>query len=102
MATKHTIIYQSHFELMENLSDEQKLEKSFRLILSRTPTDKERKMLKDYYTLEKSKFTSKQRDAKKFLNEGELDHIQTKDIASTAALMQINQMLFNIDETTIK
>ena len=86
----------------QNLSEEQKIEKSFRLIVCRTPTDKERKMLKEYYTQEKIKFTSKQRDAKKFLNEGELDHIQTKDIASTAALMQMNQMLFNIDETTIK
>ncbi len=86
----------------QHLTEEQKIEKSFRLIVCRTPTDKERKMLKEYYTQEKIKFTSKKRDAKKYLNEGELEHIQTKDIASTAALMQINQMLFNIDETTIK
>ena len=85
-----------------NLTEDQKIEKMFRLILCRIPTAKERKMLKEYYTQEKLKFTSKQRDAKKFLNEGELAHIQTKDITSTAALMQMNQMLFNIDETTIK
>ncbi len=85
-----------------NLTEDQKIEKSFRLILCRTPTNKERKMLSEYYTQEKLKFTSKQRDAKKYLNEGEFEHIQTKDIASTAALMQMNQMLFNIDETTIK
>ena len=85
-----------------NLTEDQKIEKMFRLILCRIPTAKERKMLKEYYTQEKLKFTSKQRDAKKFLNEGELEHIQTKDITSTAALMQMNQMLFNIDETTIK
>jgi hypothetical protein len=33
---------------------------------------------------------------------GEFEQIKTKDIAETAALMQVNQMIFNLDETTVK
>ena len=40
--------------------------------------------------------------AEAFLKVGEYSQIATKDIAETAALMQVNQMLFNLDETTIK
>ena len=32
----------------------------------------------------------------------EFEQIKTKNIAETAALMQVNQMIFNLDETTVK
>jgi hypothetical protein len=36
------------------------------------------------------------------LKAGEFPQIETKDPAATAALMQVHQMLFNLDETTVK
>ncbi len=86
----------------EKNSEEQKLEKLFRLILCRTPSEKEIKMLRDYFDKEKIRFNSNKQKALAFLQAGEYPQIKTKDIAETAALMQVNQMLFNLDETTIK
>jgi hypothetical protein len=84
------------------LSEEQKLERAFRLILCRMPTEKERSLLATYYTKEKLKFSTNKDIALKYLKAGEYVQTKTKDITETAALMQINQMLFNLDETTIK
>jgi uncharacterized protein YerC len=81
---------------------DQKLEKLFRLILCRMPSEKEIKMLRDYFDKEKIRFNSNKQKAMAFLQAGEYPQIKTKDIAETAALMQVNQMLFNLDETTIK
>jgi hypothetical protein len=84
------------------LSDEQKLEHCFRLALCRKPTAKEIKALNEYYLKEKDKFSKDKKMATSYLAAGEHTQIETKDIAATAALMQVNQMLFNLDETTIK
>jgi hypothetical protein len=86
----------------EKNSEDQKLEKLFRLILCRMPSEKEMKMLRDYFDKEKIRFNSNKQKALAFLQAGEYPQIKTKDIAETAALMQVNQMLFNLDETTIK
>ena len=85
-----------------NLSEEQKIERSFRTVLCRKPKATEIKMLVEYYQQEKNKFNQNKKRASSYLAAGEFEQINTKDIAETAALMQVNQMLFNIDETTIK
>lgn len=85
-----------------NLSQEQKLNRLFQLILCRKPSDKEMKMLNEYYLQEKNKFNQNKIKASRFITAGELPTIKTKDLGETAALMQINQMLFNLDETTVK
>ncbi len=85
-----------------NLSQEQKLNRLFQLILCRKPSDKEIKMLNEYYLQEKNKFNQNKIKASRFITAGELPTIKTKDLGETAALMQINQMLFNLDETTVK
>jgi hypothetical protein len=84
------------------LSEEQKLERAFRLIVCRRPTEKERSLLATYYAKEKLKFSTNKDIALKYLKAGEYVQTKTKDITETAALMQVNQMLFNLDETTIK
>lgn len=81
---------------------DQKLEQSFRLVLCRKPTKNELSMLMGYYEQEKSKFVKDKTKAQKFLMAGEFEQIKTKDIAETAAFMQVNQMIFNLDETTVK
>ena len=86
----------------EKISEDQKLEKLFRLILCRTPSEKELKMLRAYFDKEKIRFKSNKQNANAFLQAGEYPQIKTKEIGETAALMQVNQMLFNLDETTIK
>jgi hypothetical protein len=48
------------------------------------------------------RFSREKKKAEAFLKAGEFQQIETKDIIETAALMQVNQMLFNLDETTIK
>ena len=85
-----------------NLSKEQKIERLFRTVLCRKPKENEIKMLQEYYQQEKNKFSLDKKRASSYLTVGEFEQINTKDIAETAALMQVNQMLFNIDETTVK
>lgn len=84
------------------LSEDQKLDRLFRLVLCRKASENEMKMLKAYYQQEKNKFTLHKESAEEFLKAGEFDQIKTKNIAETAALMQVNQMIFNLDETTVK
>lgn len=86
----------------EKISEDQKLAKLFRLILCRTPSEKELKMLRAYFDKEKVRFKGNIQNANAFLQAGEYPQIKTKEIGETAALMQVNQMLFNLDETTIK
>ncbi len=85
-----------------NLSEDQKLDRLFRLVLCRKASETEMKMLKGYYLQEKNKFIQHKDRAEAFLKAGEFEQIKTKNIAETAALMQVNQMIFNLDETTVK
>ena len=85
-----------------NLGETEMLQKSFQRILCRKPSDKEMKMLSAYFASEKLKFKNNRDRALQFLKAGEFQQIETKDPAATAALMQVHQMLFNLDETTVK
>jgi hypothetical protein len=85
-----------------NVSAEEKLKKLFQLILCRQPNKKEMEMLQNYFTQEKNKFNQNKIKASSFIKAGEYKQIKTKDLGETAALMQINQLLFNLDETTVK
>ena len=85
-----------------NLTEDQKLTRLFQLILCRKPSAKEMEMLKSYFTQEKNKFNQNKIKASAFIAAGEFQQIKTKDLGETAALMQINQLLFNLDETTVK
>jgi hypothetical protein len=84
------------------LTAEQKLERLFRTILCRRPSPTEMTMLLGYFQQEKQRFGGQRQQAQAFLSAGEFEQIPTPDLAETAALMQVNQMLYNIDETTIK
>jgi hypothetical protein len=85
-----------------NLTDEQKLKRVFQLILCRNPSNKEMEMLQNYFVQEKNKFNQNKIKASSFIKAGEYAQIKTKDLGETAALMQVNQLLFNLDETTVK
>jgi hypothetical protein len=66
------------------------------------PNKKEIEMLKAYYLQEKMKFNQNKVKASTFIKAGEYAQIKTRDLGETAALMQVNQLLFNLDETTVK
>ncbi|MEY2595598.1 MAG: hypothetical protein RI965_870 [Bacteroidota bacterium] len=85
-----------------NLTEDQKLNRLFQLILCRRPSSKEMEMLKNYFNQEKNKFNQNKINASKYINAGEYKQIKTRDLGETAALMQVNQLLFNLDETTVK
>jgi hypothetical protein len=85
-----------------NLNEAAMLQRVFKLVVCRNPTEKEIKMLTSYFQQQKSRFEKEKHNAEKFIKAGEFEQISTKDIAETAALMQVNQMLFNLDETTVK
>jgi putative IMPACT (imprinted ancient) family translation regulator len=85
-----------------NISEEEKLKSLFRKIVCRVPSEKESKMLLAYYQKEKKKFGSNIENANNYLQAGEYVKAQNKNPTETAALMQVNHMLFNLDETTIK
>jgi regulator of replication initiation timing len=57
---------------------------------------------KKKYQKEKKKFGSNNESASKYLQAGEYVKTQNINPTETAALMQVNHMLFNLDETTIK
>jgi hypothetical protein len=85
-----------------NLNEAAMLQRVFKLVVCRNPTEKEIKMLTTYFQQQKARFEKEKNNAEKFLKAGEFEQISTKDVAGTAALMQVNQMLFNLDETTVK
>ncbi|MEY2835135.1 MAG: hypothetical protein RLZZ557_797 [Bacteroidota bacterium] len=85
-----------------NLNEAAMLQRVFKLVVCRNPTEKEIKMLTGYFQQQKARFEKEKNNAEKFLKAGEFEQISTKDVAGTAALMQVNQMLFNLDETTVK
>ena len=85
-----------------NLTEDQKLNRLFQLIMCRKPSTKEMEMLKSYFIQEKNKFNQHKMNASKYISAGEYKQIKTRDLGETAALMQVNQLLFNLDETTVK
>ncbi|MFZ9742298.1 MAG: DUF1553 domain-containing protein, partial [Chitinophagaceae bacterium] len=85
-----------------NLSEDEKIIRLFQLIICRMPNKKEIEMLKAYYLQEKMKFNQNKVKASTFIKAGEYAQIKTRDLGETAALMQVNQLLFNLDETTVK
>jgi hypothetical protein len=86
----------------ENLSDEEKIKKAFRLIVCRMASDKEKQILMDYYKSEKEKFQQQQSKANAFLNTGEYKHEPVKNKTETAALMQIIHTIYNMEEVITK
>jgi hypothetical protein len=84
--------------MLNTASPEQRIAKAFRLILSRSPDDREKEILSRYYTEELRRFTSDKAMARKFIHAGEYRHEATSDVADVAATMQIVHTLYNMDE----
>ena len=88
--------------LVEKLSDEQRIEKAFRLIICRKASEKEKQILFEYYVSEKEKFLKQPAKAASFLNTGEYKHEPVKSKTETAALMQVIHTIYNMEEAITK
>jgi hypothetical protein len=88
--------------LKEKGSDEQNIEKAFRLIVCRTPTEKEKQILQEYYAEELKSFAANTSDASKILNIGEYPLDKSVDKNSLAALMKTISTIYNLEEAISK
>jgi hypothetical protein len=79
-----------------------KIEKAFRLIVCRKPTDKETGLLQDYYNDQLQSFGKQKQNAEKLLSVGEYPLNPQQDKVSAAALMQVITTIYNLEETITK
>ena len=86
----------------ENIPDEQRIEKAFRLIICRKPTEKERHILFEYFKKEKEEFSKQPTKAESFLKAGEYKHEEKINKIDAAALMQVVHTIYNMEEAITK
>lgn len=88
--------------MLEKSSEEEKIKKAFLLIVCRGSKSEELSLLTTYYKSEKEKFKQSPEKAKRFIEAGEYPHQEIKDTVSLAALMQVIQTIYNMDEAITK
>lgn len=87
---------------LKSLSAEQKITESFQRIVCRKPSDKEIKLLTEYYNDELSSIGKNKNQAHKILNVGEYPHELKVKENEAAALMRVINTLYNMEETITK
>lgn len=88
--------------MIDKSSADEKIKKAFQSIICRTPKKEEFEKLIEYYNQEKINFDKIPEKAKQFVDVGEYAHEQIKDVTSLAALMQVVQTIYNLDEAITK
>lgn len=88
--------------MLEQSSAEEKVKKAFQTIVCRQPKQEELTMLLQYFEQERAGFKQSPGKARKFVDAGEYQHEKVKDVASLAALMQVVQTIYNLDEAITK
>jgi hypothetical protein len=88
--------------MLESSADQDKIIKAFRSILCRKPKQNELDLLLRYFESEKRQFDQSPEKANHLVNVGEYRHEPVNDLPSLAALMQIIQTLYNMDEAITK
>ena len=87
---------------VEKTTAKQKIEAAFRRILCRKITDKELTLFAQYYEEEKARFSKNTKRAAAFLQVGEYEHIANIDVVAAAALMQMIDTMYNMEEASSK
>jgi len=87
---------------LEKSSEEEKIKKAFLLIVCRESKNDELALLTTYYKSEQEKFQQNPKQAKQFIESGEYPHEKIEDVVSLAALMQVIQTIYNMDEAITK
>lgn len=86
--------------LSENTEVREKIEKAFRLIVCRSPSEKEIEMLQQHYETELGKL--KPRSSAHLLEVGEYPQAEGLDTISHAAMMLVVNTIYNLEETITK
>ena len=90
-------------KLMEEKSTpEEKIKKAYRQIICRVAGAKETNILKSYFDDQLQEFKQKKLDAAATLKEGEFIQHKNADANTTAALMKVISMIYNMEEAIIK
>jgi len=88
--------------MLEPISSSDKIIKAFRTIVCRKPKKEELDLLINYFEDEKAAFGQSPDKAAKFIKVGEYRHEEIADVVSLAALMQVVQTIYNMDESITK
>ncbi len=88
--------------MLEQSTTEDKVKKAFQSIVCRQPRKEELTLLLNYFEEEKAGFQQSPDKAKKFVEAGEYPHEKINDVISLAALMQVVQTIYNMDEAITK
>lgn len=88
--------------MLEDSTPEEKVKKAFQTIVCRQPKQEELTILLQYFDQEKSGFNRHPDKAREFIATGEYKHEKIGDVVSLAALMQVVQTIYNLDETISK
>ncbi|MFB0944617.1 MAG: PSD1 and planctomycete cytochrome C domain-containing protein [Spirosomataceae bacterium] len=78
------------------------LTEAFRKIICRQPTDKELKIIGQYYSAELDFFEQQPAKAEATLQIGEAPHAKIKNVPKAAAFMQTVQMMYNMEEAIVR
>ncbi|MRG44052.1 DUF1553 domain-containing protein [Chitinophaga sp. SYP-B3965] len=78
------------------------VEKAFRMIVCRKPSEKELTLLRDYYKDQQQHYRGKPTEAAKLLNVGETPLPEKANKPVLAALMQVVTTIYNLEETLSK
>jgi hypothetical protein len=87
---------------LEKITEKEKIDKAFRLIICRKAKAKEEEILEAYFENERKKFQQSPAKAESFLQAGEHRHEKVSDKAATAALMEVIHTLYNMEEAITK
>jgi hypothetical protein len=88
--------------MLESTTAEEKIKKAFQSIVCRQPKPEELTLLINYFDQEKTGFKQAPEKAGRFVLAGEYKHEKINDVVSLAALMQVVQTIYNLDETITK
>ena len=81
---------------------EDKIEKAFRLIICRNPGQEEFQVLLDHFREEDRYFGANPEDTEKFLRAGEYPRATVENVTALAALMQVVDTIYNLEEAIMK
>jgi hypothetical protein len=84
----------------EQGSPEARIETAFRRIVCRRPNPKEKRLILDYYQSNLMAMTEEK--AEKLLSAGESKQENLTDLTATASLMQTIQLIYNLEESSIR
>jgi DNA-directed RNA polymerase len=86
--------------LKESSDPANTIQKAFRLIVCRMPTEKEMQILEKYYTQSARSLTKD--SAEQLLKVGEYPEAKGLEVKSWAAMMKVISMIYNLEETISK